>query len=106
MNAVLVVRVTDVNGLVYPHDAETMSDKVFGTKGDPVNLKSQMAACSFGKLNIMAGNPDSPLPSDIEIEEAPGVIEVDIGVSTCHQPFICVPVVEALHLMLITTDLS
>jgi hypothetical protein len=29
-----------------------ISDSIFGTAGDPVNLKSQFAACSFNKLNI------------------------------------------------------
>ena len=50
---ILVVRVTDANGLAHPDNAATIGDKIFGTLGDLVNLKSQMSACSFGKLNIM-----------------------------------------------------
>ena len=29
-----------------------ISDSICGTNGDPVNLKSQLASCSFNKLNI------------------------------------------------------
>ena len=77
---VLVVRVTDSGGLVHPDSPATMSDNVFGTGTDQVNLKSQMEACSFGKLNMTAGNRNYTLPS--AIEPAPGVIEVDIDVSS------------------------
>ena len=38
----LVIRVTDINGLVRPENAAQMSDDIFGTNGDPVNLKSQV----------------------------------------------------------------
>ena len=77
---VLFVKVIDNDGKTYPHSPSEMGDNVFGTEGDPVNLKSQMAACSFGKLNIEAGDPNTPLPS--AIEPAPGVIEVTIDVSS------------------------
>ena len=50
---ILAVKVTDVNGLSHPDNAATIGDNIFGTLGDPVNLKSQMFACSFGQLNIV-----------------------------------------------------
>lgn len=75
---ILVVRVTDAEGKVVPQNAEQVGDDIFGTKGDPVNLKSQMSACSFNQLNITAGNP--PINSAGSNEVAPGVIEVTIGV--------------------------
>jgi len=74
---ILAVKVIDVNGLAHPDSPTTISDNIFGTNGDPVNLKSQMFACSFGKLNIV--NEYS-----VAIEgqvAAPGVIEVEIPIS-------------------------
>ena len=74
---VLVVRVTDKDGLAHSDKADVMSDKVFGTNGDPENMKTQFNACSFGKLtitNTYTKNIDGYLA-------APGVIEVKIGVS-------------------------
>eukprot|EP00957_Ditylum_brightwellii_P182642 13911786-Ditylum_brightwellii.AAC.1 len=46
----LVVRITDGDDKVRPENAATMSDDVFGTATDPINLKSQMEACSYNKL--------------------------------------------------------
>eukprot|EP00984_Skeletonema_dohrnii_P023114 scaffold12204_cov111-Skeletonema_dohrnii-CCMP3373.AAC.2 len=70
----LLVKVTDVGGLVYPDSATTMSDEVFGTGVDPVNLKSGLEECSWDKLTVVPGLSDSN-------EVATGVIEVDIGIS-------------------------
>ena len=53
---------------------EEISDDIFGTYGDPVNMKSQFFACSFGKLNIAAG-----ISNEHELE--PGVMEVTITVN-------------------------
>jgi len=72
---VLVIRVK------MPSSATTatvdqLSDSVFGTFGDQVNLKSQYDACSFGKLTfepLLALNPGDPLL------DADGVYEVEIG---------------------------
>lgn len=48
---VLVVHVTAQDS--FPTvSASVLSDKVFGTDGDVVNLKSQFAACSYNKLNF------------------------------------------------------
>ena len=74
---ILVVRVIDSNGLVHPHDAKTMGDNIFGTLGDQVNLKSQLYACSFGKLKVT-----TDYSTDIKTHlAAPGVIEVQIPIS-------------------------
>ena len=53
--SMLVVRVTDVNGLVRSESAAVISDDFFGTYGDPVNMKSQFYDCSWGQLNIQPG---------------------------------------------------
>ncbi|KAL7485157.1 hypothetical protein ACHAW6_010765 [Cyclotella cf. meneghiniana] len=75
---VLVVKVTDVNGLSHPDSPSIMSDKVFGTYGDTATMKSQFAACSFNKLNIIPGGQDS---NKISRElSAPGVVEVNIPI--------------------------
>eukprot|EP00557_Chaetoceros_sp_GSL56_P003157 CAMPEP_0176495950 /NCGR_PEP_ID=MMETSP0200_2-20121128/10937_1 /TAXON_ID=947934 /ORGANISM="Chaetoceros sp., Strain GSL56" /LENGTH=522 /DNA_ID=CAMNT_0017893877 /DNA_START=1696 /DNA_END=3260 /DNA_ORIENTATION=- len=50
---ILVVKVVDAVGKARAESLSTISDDVFGTFGDPVNLKSQMFACSFGQLNIL-----------------------------------------------------
>ena len=50
------------------------SDEVFGTGVDPVNLKSSLEECSWGKLTVVPGLND---PNEV----ATGVIEVSINVS-------------------------
>jgi len=71
---ILAVRVTDKNGLVQSDSPRTISDKIFGTYDDDVNLASQMNACSFKKLTISTDYNDI-----ITVE--PGVIEVTIPIS-------------------------
>ncbi len=75
---ILVVKVTDSVGKVVPYTAAQVGDDIFGTNGDPVNLRSQMFDCSFGQLDIIAGDP--PTNSAGSYEVAPGVIEVTIPV--------------------------
>jgi hypothetical protein len=48
---VLAVRVVGADASTTSSMAD-ISDSIFGTNSDPVNLKSQYAACSFGQLNI------------------------------------------------------
>jgi len=73
---ILAVKVTDINGLAHSDSAAMIGDNIFGTNNDLVNLKSQMAACSFGQLNIV-----TEYTEDIsEHEAAPGVIEVTIPI--------------------------
>lgn len=72
----IAVRVTDSAGRVHPDSASMISDNIFGTAGDPVNLKSQMAACSFNKFRIT--NTYSVNISDHL--SAPGVISISIPI--------------------------
>jgi hypothetical protein len=55
-----------------------LSDSVFGTYGDPVNLSTQYDQCSYGKMTfspttLNSGDPSLP---------APGVYEVEIATSS------------------------
>jgi len=61
--------------------AEELSDSVFGTDGDKVNLASQYDACSFGKLNFV------PTPNRTAIvgnaaDIVNGATEVDLSADT------------------------
>ena len=71
---ILVVKVTDVDGLARAESPAQISDDVFGTSGDPVNLKSQLYGCSMETLNVIPGDGYGK-------ESAPGVIEVTIDIS-------------------------
>ena len=73
---ILVVKVTDNRGLALSESTNTISDDVFGTSGDRLNLKSHMSACSFGKLNIVPGDAGRHTAT-----ASPGVIEVTIPIS-------------------------
>jgi len=65
----------------HSHTAQEMSDNIFGTYGDPNNMKSQMFDCSWGQYEIIPGvNPSSNLDIS-EHEIAPGIIEVSIGLN-------------------------
>ena len=75
---ILVVKVTDAVGKARPETIRTISDDVFGTFGDPVNLKSQMLGCSFGKFNILPAT-DWSVPNKGHIFN--GVMEVTIPVT-------------------------
>ena len=77
---ILVVKVTDSTGLARAESPAQIGDDVFGTNGDPVNLKSQLYGCSMGKLTITEG--DLSLPNGVPNGKgvAPGVMEVTISV--------------------------
>ncbi|KAL7505162.1 hypothetical protein ACHAXN_004639, partial [Cyclotella atomus] len=91
--SVLLFRVTDVNarqptshnalphslGLVQEDNPDLMSDKVFGTKGDEINLKTQLAACSAGQYSIIPGTRPGFDISDLQ--SAPGVIDIKLDIS-------------------------
>ena len=81
---VLLVRVTDVDGRSVSDDAETISDKFFGTYGDTMTVKSGFAACSFGKFQISS---DYGTTEYDYILSAPGVLDVtiDIALTTSSQ---------------------
>ncbi|KAL7472231.1 hypothetical protein ACHAXS_012553, partial [Conticribra weissflogii] len=70
---VLVVRVIDEEGKA-SDDAQTVSNKIFGTYGDEMTMKSQFEACSFGKLRI-SNNYNIDISNHLE---APGVIDVNV----------------------------
>ena len=72
---ILAVKVHALDHSVIATPAQISND-IFGTNGDPVNMKSQFFACSMGKLNIEAGDA-----SNVQHEVAPGVIEVNIPIN-------------------------
>ena len=74
---ILFVRVTAVDGKVHPRTAAQMGDDVFGTLGDPNNLKSQLYDCSNQKLTVLPGD----IPGPVENTAAPGVTEVTIDIT-------------------------
>jgi hypothetical protein len=74
---ILVVKVIDVNGKQRAESVEQIGDDIFGTVDDPVNLMSQMKACSFDQLNIVPGTYDPTKIPDGE-PSATGVIQVNI----------------------------
>ena len=74
---ILAVKVFDVNNLAHPHTPAQMSDNIFGTNGDPVNLASQLNACSMDQLNIVTDYDSSVSTA---LLSATGVLEVNIGV--------------------------
>jgi len=79
---VLAVRVVAADG-AYNYTEAKLSDKVFGTDGDPVNLKSQTAACSYDQLQFVA-TPDRNITNDHDPEDQTtgivnGVMTVEIA---------------------------
>ena len=74
----MVVRVTDVDGKVIGDSAAQVGDNIFGTNGDPVNLKSQMLACSYGVVDITNQYTSPNIDDKLS---APGVIDVKINIS-------------------------
>lgn len=75
----ILFRVTDSNGLVYSHSASVMSDNMFGTGTDSVNLKTQLDACSVGKYIVIPGGKNGYDFSGLE--SAPGVVDITIPIS-------------------------
>jgi len=73
---ILVVKVTDAGGLARPETPAQISDDIFGTYGDTANLKSQLEACSMGKLNIIPGDNNAGV--DQSAYAATGVMDVTI----------------------------
>jgi hypothetical protein len=77
---VLVVRVNAGNGTSTATPTE-LSDSVFGTAGDPVNLQSQYDACSYQKMRfIPAANRSAIGGNGADIVN--GATEVDIPTMT------------------------
>jgi hypothetical protein len=75
----LVFRVTDVNGLVHSDSPQVMSDNVFGTKRDRINMKTQLEACSVGQYTVV---PGAKTGIDISrFQSATGVIDIQLDIS-------------------------
>ena len=91
----LLVKVIDSEGRKLTESADQISDDIFGTYGDQMTLKSQMNACSYGKVDIIAGIND-------EHEVSPGVIEVTIDKSLVgnSRSVIRTAVIEEVQLLL------
>ena len=71
---VLVVKVIDSQDLAIPDSTDAISDNIFGTFGDSLNLRSQMKACSFDTIDM--------IPAEVNGHtDSPGVIEVSIDIS-------------------------
>jgi len=70
VKTMLAVRIIAGNNVSPTSSAAVISDKWFGTSGDPVNLKSQYFACSNGKLTCN--------PAELTTNDAPGVHTVTI----------------------------
>jgi hypothetical protein len=76
----LVVKVYDVNGKARTESPEQISDDIFGTNGDAVNLRTQMSACSMGRVDLRPGdNGNGNIDQTLYV--APGVITVQIDIS-------------------------
>jgi hypothetical protein len=74
----LAVRVAALDKVVAA-TAASISDDIFGTYGDPVNMVSQFVACSYGQLTIIPGPaPGTDISSSLA---APGVIDVTIPIA-------------------------
>lgn len=79
----LVVRVIDANGVApMGGDASYISNKFFGTLGDPETMLSQFGSCSYGKFNVVYdqqyGENEGYIKSQLS---APGVLEVQIPIT-------------------------
>lgn len=77
----LVVKVVDSEGRALNESAGTISNDIFGPT-DTMTLKSQMEACSYGKVKILPGVGS---PNEISNgHNSPGVIQVQIDISLLH----------------------
>jgi hypothetical protein len=65
-HSVVVVRVLASNTEVQ-HSAAVLSDKVFGTSGDAINLCERYRSCSYGKLQLEPTNHTSATDGVVEI---------------------------------------
>ena len=72
----LVIRVTDKSGRAPDGNAAYLSDKFFGTYGDPFTMANGWNDCTFGRLKF---SPDSGNSSINAKMDAPGVIDVSIN---------------------------
>lgn len=59
---VLVIRIKGGNAESTRNEVE-LSDQVFGTSGDPLNMRSQYAACSYNQMRF---NPSNRVPDKMK----------------------------------------
>ena len=80
--SVLVVRVIASDGQTGFSEAQ-LSNSVFGTSGDPVNLKSHYAACSHGRLNFQTTSDRTKTGGGVDATNISlGATTVNVAVST------------------------
>ena len=79
---ILVVKVTDSQGRARNESPYQISDDIFGSYTDPVNMKSQLEDCSFGQLTIQPGQvlPENVASKDSAGNTIPGMMEVTIPI--------------------------
>jgi len=82
---VLAVRVL-VSNSATSHDADEISHAIFGGPNDHVNLKSQVSACSHGKLNFQK-RPDLD-GIDTNIRNGVVTIKVNVAVNVGHKTIV------------------
>jgi len=78
--SVLVVRVVATNDAM-SETVEFLSDSVFGTDDDPVNLKSQTNLCSHGALNYRYADARSSVDTRPGIENGATTVTVNLDTS-------------------------
>lgn len=82
--SMLVVRVIARNGsspVATTASQSALSDSVFGNNGDPVNLKSQYAACSHNKLRFQEAIPRENATTGATIAKGSTTIAVTTDIS-------------------------
>jgi len=79
--SVLVVRVEAANASTGFTTLE-LSDSVFGTYGDAVNLKSQYLACSHNKLNFVPANSRAKVSGASGSNILDGAVTVQVSTTT------------------------
>jgi len=78
---VLIVRVIATDGET-SYSTEELSDAVFGTSGDQVNLASQYSACSYGQFNFVeAPNRAAAIGNAADIVNVATKVNIPFSVS-------------------------
>jgi hypothetical protein len=67
----LVVKVHDVDGRARSESPAQISDDILGTSGDAVNLRTQMSACSMGRVDFRPGDDGGDVVIDHNLYVAP-----------------------------------
>jgi hypothetical protein len=78
-SSAVVIRVTSGDGFSPTKTAAELSDDIFGTNGDLMNLKTGYQACSGGKLNFVPGTGPNIVDGVMEISISQSVNGVSSG---------------------------